>query len=97
MNVSASGFYEWFERAPTEHSQADARLTRSILESFEHIDRTHGSQPACAVDVQAVLNLIQDHRPALGGALGLVVAWSHSAGSSRLREPRLRRRWTRSF
>lgn len=43
MNVSASGFYEWFGRAASEHSQPDAGLTRSIRESFELTDRTDGS------------------------------------------------------
>ncbi|MDD0812923.1 IS3 family transposase [Curvibacter sp. RS43] len=43
MNVSASGFYEWFGRPASEHSLADARLTRSIRESFELSDRTYGS------------------------------------------------------
>ena len=42
-NVSASGFYEWFGRPASEHSQTDARLTRSIRESFELSDRTYGS------------------------------------------------------
>jgi putative transposase len=43
MNVSASGFYEWIRRPASEHSQTDARLTRSIRESFELSDRTYGS------------------------------------------------------
>jgi putative transposase len=43
MNVSASGFYEWFGRSASEHSLSDARLTRSIRESFELSDRTYGS------------------------------------------------------
>lgn len=43
MSVSASGFYEWFARAPSERSQVDARLARSIRESFELSDRTYGS------------------------------------------------------
>ena len=43
MSVSASGFYEWFGRAASAHSQTDARLTRSIRESFELSDRTYGS------------------------------------------------------
>lgn len=44
MNVSASGgFYEWFGRPASERSQTDARLTRSIRESFELSDRTYGS------------------------------------------------------
>ncbi len=43
MNVSASGFYEWFGRPASERSHTDARLPRSIQESFELSDRTHGS------------------------------------------------------
>jgi putative transposase len=43
MSVSASGFYEWFGRAASERSQTNARLTRSIRESFELSDRTYGS------------------------------------------------------
>lgn len=43
MNVSASGFYEWFGRPASEHSQTDTRLTRSIRESSELSDRTYGS------------------------------------------------------
>ena len=43
MSVSASGFYERFGRAPSERSQTDARLTRSIRESFDLSDRTYGS------------------------------------------------------
>ena len=43
MNVSASGFYEWFGRPASERSLSDARLTRSIRESFELSDRTYGS------------------------------------------------------
>jgi putative transposase len=43
MNVSASGFYEWFGTAASAHSQTDARLACSIRESFELSDRTYGS------------------------------------------------------
>lgn len=43
MSVSSSGFYEWFGRAASERSQTNARLTRSIRESFELSDRTYGS------------------------------------------------------
>lgn len=46
MSVSASGFYEWFGRAPSERSQTDARLARSIRESFDLSDRTYGSPRA---------------------------------------------------
>ena len=38
-----SGFYEWFGRPASERSLSDARLTRSIRESFELSDRTYGS------------------------------------------------------
>lgn len=43
MNVSTSGFYEWFGRPISEQSQTDARLTRSIRQSFELSDGTYGS------------------------------------------------------
>ncbi|RZI65949.1 MAG: hypothetical protein EOP13_31230 [Pseudomonas sp.] len=43
MNVSSSRFYGSFGRAASEHSQTDARLTRSIQDSFELSDRTYGS------------------------------------------------------
>jgi hypothetical protein len=45
MSVSASGFYEWLGREPSQRSQTDARLTRSIRESFDLSGRTYG-QPA---------------------------------------------------
>ncbi len=40
LNVSASGFYEWFGRGPSARSQDNARLTRRIRESFDLSDRT---------------------------------------------------------
>ena len=43
LAVSHSGFYEWMDRAPSQRSQDDARLTRLIRESFELSDRTYGS------------------------------------------------------
>jgi putative transposase len=43
LGVSHSGFYEWMGRAPSARSQEDARLTRSIRQSFELSDRTYGS------------------------------------------------------
>lgn len=43
LGVSHSGFYEWLGRAPSARSQEDARLTRSIRQSFELSDRTYGS------------------------------------------------------
>ena len=43
LDVSHSGFYEWFGRGPSARSQEDTRLTRSIRQSFELSDRTYGS------------------------------------------------------
>ena len=43
MSVSASGFYEWFGRAPSKPSQTGACLIRSICESFDLSDCTYGS------------------------------------------------------
>jgi len=43
LGVSPGGFYEWLGRAPSARSQEDARLTRSIRQSFELSDRTYGS------------------------------------------------------
>ncbi|WP_285409844.1 hypothetical protein [Variovorax sp. efr-133-TYG-130] len=43
MSLSARRFYEWFGQAPSERDQTDARLTRSICESFDLSDRTYGS------------------------------------------------------
>ena len=43
LAVSHSGFYEWMDRAPSQRSQDDSRLTRLIRESFELSDRTYGS------------------------------------------------------
>lgn len=43
LDVSASGFYEWLGRGPSLRSHDDARLTRSIRQSFELSDGTYGS------------------------------------------------------
>ncbi|MBS1835518.1 MAG: IS3 family transposase [Acidobacteria bacterium] len=43
LDVSPSGFYEWSGRGPSGRSQEDARLTRSIRQSFERSDGTYGS------------------------------------------------------
>lgn len=43
LGVSHGGFYEWLGRAPSARSQEDARLTRSIRQSFALSDRTYGS------------------------------------------------------
>ena len=43
LDISASGFYEWFGRGPSARSLEDARLARRIRESFDLSDRTYGS------------------------------------------------------
>lgn len=43
LGVSASGFYEWFERAPSARSVANAGLLVRIRESFALSQRTYGS------------------------------------------------------
>ena len=43
MTVSASGYYDWAARAPSQRSQTNARLTARIRESFAASDCTYGS------------------------------------------------------
>ena len=43
MTVSASGYYDWAARSPSQRSQTNARLTTRIRESFAASDRTYGS------------------------------------------------------
>lgn len=43
LSVSHSGFYEWLGRAPSARSLEDARLTKSIRQSFTLSDHTYGS------------------------------------------------------
>ena len=42
LGVSASGFYDWFERPPSQRQQANARLLTRIRDSFAASDRTYG-------------------------------------------------------
>jgi putative transposase len=44
LEVSASGFYEWAGRAPSERSVDNERLTGLIRQSFVESDRTYGSR-----------------------------------------------------
>lgn len=53
--VSASGFYEWLGRSPSQRSEENARLTRRIRESFEQSDRTYGSPRVARLMRQASL------------------------------------------
>jgi putative transposase len=43
LDVSSSGFYEWFGRPVCQRRQDNARLTIRIREYFELSDRTYGS------------------------------------------------------
>lgn len=53
LGVSASGFYDWFERPPSQRHQANAKLLTLIRESFVASDQTYGS-PRIFRDLQAV-------------------------------------------
>lgn len=44
LEVSRSGFYEWFGRQPSRRAQANEKLTGLIRQSFEASDRTYGSR-----------------------------------------------------
>jgi len=43
LGVSASGFYDWLERAPSKREVENQRLLRSIRISYEASDSTYGS------------------------------------------------------
>ena len=44
LEVSASGFYEWLGRQPSQRSVANDKLSGLIRQSFEASDRTYGSR-----------------------------------------------------
>lgn len=44
LEVSRSGFYEWFGRRPSARARANEKLTGLIRQSFEASDRTYGSR-----------------------------------------------------
>lgn len=52
LGVSASGFYDWFERPPSPRQQANAKLLVHIRDSFAASDKTYGS-PRIVRDLQA--------------------------------------------
>jgi putative transposase len=52
LGVSASGFYDWFERPQSKRGQANAQLLVRIRDSFAASDRTYGS-PRILHDLQA--------------------------------------------
>jgi putative transposase len=51
LGVSASGFYDWFERPQSKRGQANAQLLVRIRDSFAASDRTYGS-PRILHDLQ---------------------------------------------
>jgi putative transposase len=52
LGVSASGFYDWFERPQSKREQANAQLIVRIRVSFAASDGTYGS-PRILHDLQA--------------------------------------------
>jgi putative transposase len=44
LDVSRSGFYEWFERPASARAQANAEMTQQIRTSFVDSDRTYGAR-----------------------------------------------------
>jgi putative transposase len=63
MEVSASGFYEWLQRGPSDRSLADAKLLRQIRTYFEASDRTYGS-PRIVRDLRAAGERCSENRVA---------------------------------
>jgi len=51
LGVSASGFYDWFDRPPSIREQRNAELLESIRRSFLASDKTYGS-PRIVRDLQ---------------------------------------------
>ncbi len=51
LGVSASGFYDWFERPESDRQQANSALLQRIRESFAASDGTYGS-PRIVYDLQ---------------------------------------------
>lgn len=52
LGVSASGFYDWFERPQSLRQQANAKLLACIRGSFVASDKTYGS-PRIVRDLHA--------------------------------------------
>ena len=46
IGVSASGFYDWLDRPPSDREQDNARLLRAIRQSYDASDGTYGSPPS---------------------------------------------------
>jgi putative transposase len=63
LGVSASGFYDWFERPPSRREQANAKLLARIRDSFAASDQTYGS-PRIVRDLQAAGEICSVNRVA---------------------------------
>lgn len=50
LGVSSSGFYDWFERPPSQRERHNAKLLQAIKDSHEASDRTYGS-PRVVLDL----------------------------------------------
>jgi putative transposase len=63
LGVSASGFYDWFERPQSKRGQANAQLLVRIRDSFAASDRTYGS-PRILHDLQTAGEICSVNRVA---------------------------------
>jgi putative transposase len=63
LGVSASGFYDWFERPQSQRRQANAQLLVHIRDSFAASDRTYGS-PRILHDLQTAGEICSVNRVA---------------------------------
>lgn len=63
LGVSASGFYDWFERPQSQRRQANAQLLVHIRNSFAASDRTYGS-PRILHDLQTAGEICSVNRVA---------------------------------
>lgn len=63
LGVSASGFYDWFERPPSQRQQANTKLLARIRDSFAASDQTYGS-PRIVRDLRAAGEMCSVNRVA---------------------------------
>jgi len=63
LGVSASGFYDWFERPQSQRRQANAQLLVHIRDSFAASDQTYGS-PRILHDLQTAGEICSVNRVA---------------------------------
>jgi putative transposase len=63
LGVSHSGFYDWFERPPSQRDQENERLLKSIRHSYQASDNTYGS-PRVYRDLQEAGHACSENRMA---------------------------------